>query len=331
MRVAAPSWRALAGWFAKGGVSALLAWFVIARFDLSGLRDSLAAASDSALALAFAAFLLIPLLGGLRWWTVLRGLGERCRLGEVMALFSVATVAGQVLPSIAGDGVRVWLAARHGLAVRAALHSVLLERVGMVLALLALALATAPLLTERFGNEGQVWLCAALLAAGLAGLGVLMAADLLPFPARHWRLARGIADTAASTRALVLSRWGFFAAAVSLLSNLHFTLTAVLLGHALGLPASATDFLAVMPVVTLATTLPISLGGWGVREGILVFLLGRLGVPAGEALAFSLAFGAGGVLCGLPGLAAWWLAGCVRATASHKTRRSERRGSCAPL
>jgi hypothetical protein len=58
----------------------------------------------------------------------------------------------------------------------------------------------------------------------------------------------------------------------------------------------------------LATTLPISFGGWGVREGVLVLLLGRLGVPAAQALSVSLLFGVFGIVSLLPGLLIWALA-----------------------
>ena len=80
---------------------------------------------------------------------------------------------------------------------------------------------------------------------------------------------------------------------------------AFLLGQALGVKATGWDFLAIMPAVTLATTLPISLGGWGVREGAFVLLLGRVGVPAAEALSLSLLFGLFSMVSGFPGLLAW--------------------------
>jgi uncharacterized membrane protein YbhN (UPF0104 family) len=113
---------------------------------------------------------------------------------------------------------------------------------------------------------------------------------------------------APATSRLMFSGWGTGLALTSFATNLNFAVAAFLLGRALGLPTTFSDFLAFMPAVILATTLPVSFGGWGVREGLLVVLLGRVGVPAADALALSLLFGAGNALCGLPGLAAWLLA-----------------------
>jgi uncharacterized protein (TIRG00374 family) len=293
------------GFVAKAIVSALVVSFIIARVDLAGVGLRLAAASPPRLALALAAFLLIPLLGGLRWWLALRGIGARARLSEITVLFSTAAMVGQVLPSIVGDGVRVWLAARNGHGVGASVQSVLLERVFMVVTLLALSLLTAPLLAARTGYSGPIWLSAALFLVGIGAFAVLLAADQAPgFLARR-KAWRRLADGAAAARRLTLSRWGAYLACTSVLGNLNFALAAFLLGSALDVQASAWDMIAIMPAVTLATTLPISLGGWGVREGALVLLLGRLGVPATQALSLSLLFGAFGIVSGLPGLLVW--------------------------
>lgn len=315
MGLASPSWRARLGLAAKLAVSAGVVWYVLGRVDYAGLHASLARATPASLSLAFVAFLLIPPLGGLRWWAALRGLSQPARLSETTVLFSTATVAGQVLPSVAGDAMRVWLLARRGHALPAALRSVLLERVFMLLSLLLLAMATAPLLAARTGVTGPSWAAAALFAAGAAGLGALMAADALPVRHIAWRPWQAMVDGAPQTRNLVLSRWGLLLGVASLTSNLNFVAAAYLLGNALGLPVPLVDFLAVMPAVTLATTMPISLGGWGVREGVLVLLLGRMGVAASDALALSLLMGVFGILCGGPGLLAWCLEGRSMPTA----------------
>jgi uncharacterized membrane protein YbhN (UPF0104 family) len=309
MRTGRPGWRTILGIAGKLVVSGGAVGLIAMRVDLSGLRGSLAAASLPALALALAAFLLIPLLGGLRWWCVLRGLGARDRAANVTALFSAAMVVAQVLPSVAGDGFRIWQTVRRGHPVGTAVRSVLLERVLMLLALLAIAVATAPLLAARTGYQGAVWLCAALFAAGLGGLGLLALADVLPAPSFARPALRPLAQGAAALRRLLLSRWGVAALATGLLANLVFTLAASLLAQALGLAAGLLDFLAIMPAVTLAATVPLSFGGWGLREGALILLLGRLGVPAGDALALSLLYGLGSLLCGLPGLLAWTVEG----------------------
>jgi hypothetical protein len=104
----------------------------------------------------------------------------------------------------------------------------------------------------------------------------------------------------------MLTRWALLTLFVCLLSNLNFVLAYCSLALALHIAVPPIDLLAFVPLVTVATALPISLGGWGVREGLLVLLLGKVGVPASEALILSLMYGFCSAASGLPGLLGWW-------------------------
>lgn len=55
----------------------------------------------------------------------------------------------------------------------------------------------------------------------------------------------------------------------------------------------------------LAAVLPISVAGWGVREGAMVVSLGWLNVPADAALAISISIGLLQLLVAVPGGALW--------------------------
>jgi hypothetical protein len=52
---------------------------------------------------------------------------------------------------------------------------------------------------------------------------------------------------------------------------------------------------------------PISIGGWGLREVVVITLLGHHGVPPDKALLFSVCFGLAGAVGSLPGALAWLL------------------------
>jgi len=57
--------------------------------------------------------------------------------------------------------------------------------------------------------------------------------------------------------------------------------------------------------VVLAQVLPISVGGWGVREAAAVALLAMAGVDAASALLVSITFGVLIFLATLPGILFW--------------------------
>jgi hypothetical protein len=60
-----------------------------------------------------------------------------------------------------------------------------------------------------------------------------------------------------------------------------------------------------MPPVMLATTLPVSFNGWGVRELAMIYVLKSANIPSGTALALSIQFGIIGILLWTIGLIFW--------------------------
>ena len=60
-----------------------------------------------------------------------------------------------------------------------------------------------------------------------------------------------------------------------------------LLARAIGINLSLLVFFAIIPLVYVAIVLPISLGGLGVREGMLTFLLAQFGVTTSDAVMLS--------------------------------------------
>ena len=82
---------------------------------------------------------------------------------------------------------------------------------------------------------------------------------------------------------------------VTLLTSLAAHVMAVLIffvsAHGLGIGFSLIDALLFGPVILLATMLPISLGGWGLREAAAIVVLPVAGVTAEQALAMALMFG----------------------------------------
>lgn len=321
------SWSAWGGFLAKLAFSAACLGWVAHRVDPAALWRSLQDASPAWLAFGFLLFLLAIPAGGLRWWVALRALGQRVALGRLTGLFWIVTAMSQFLPAVAGDAARVWLGARAGLPLSAALNSTVLERVAMLLVLVLIVAAATPL-SARFvmppagsgGIQPLTW-AVPLALAGLAGVAVLARADAalrrlpvnarLAGPARH--VVAALSALSADTRRLAWSPWTLPMLALCLVGHLNFVAAAWALGRGLGLGLPAPAYLAFIPLVIAVTILPISVGGWGLREGLLVGLMTRAGVPAETALAFSLLFGATSTAASLPGLVLWWRAAPSRA------------------
>jgi hypothetical protein len=74
----------------------------------------------------------------------------------------------------------------------------------------------------------------------------------------------------------------------SLVFNLLQISANVLVGQALVLQVSAWTFFLFVPVATAALLVPITISGFGLREGIYIGLFGQVGVNQAQATALSL-------------------------------------------
>jgi hypothetical protein len=106
-----------------------------------------------------------------------------------------------------------------------------------------------------------------LLGLGSAKFGSLAQALSLG-PGQRWRWTAGLFLSWFIQMASIVEIW--------------------LLGKALGVATPLLAYAVVVPLVTLMTVLPISISGVGVREGGLLILLGRVGVPSAGAVALGM-------------------------------------------
>ena len=79
------------------------------------------------------------------------------------------------------------------------------------------------------------------------------------------------------------------------------------LGRAQGLLLPVADAATLFTVMISVALVPISIGGWGLREVAVISLLGHHGVPPDKALLFSVCFGLALAVGSLPGALAWLL------------------------
>lgn len=237
-----------------------------------------------------------------RWGLVSRRLGTPLSFPLALRLTYIGLFFGQILPgTVGGDAARGWLAYRAGLPLGAVASSIFLDR---VMGLIGLSVLVVGAMAWFVGvaSAGMAWLPAAVIVALVAGLALLLALDRLPLPAA---LRRGRALAALGLipriRHILWSRAAAAALAVSVAVHLATVLAVSLLAYGLNLPVGLFNCLLVVPIAVLMSTLPISLGGWGVRDGAMVAGFGLLGVGASEALLLSVLFGVILMLAAMPG------------------------------
>ena len=244
-------------------------------------------------------------IGTIRWQAVLFALKETLPWGQIFRFMYIGGFFNQTLPSsVGGDAVRGYMAYKSGQSVRGAVNGVLLDRVITVFSLIFLSLIMSVLgASELKGGEwfrNGVWLVWGL---ALGGVAVLMVLDRLPARLSHLSFVRGMAALASDTRALFLrAPHNGLVALIGVVGHANISVLIFTLAMGLGLDVTLANCLLLFPPVLLIQTLPISVAGWGVREGAMVAMFALVGVPAEGVLAMSILFGLVLIIMSLPGL-----------------------------
>jgi uncharacterized membrane protein YbhN (UPF0104 family) len=321
------------GWFlAKAAISVAFLFYATRKIDLTSFTADVRALNPSWLFLGLAQMLLIPILGGARWRLVLHALGSSIGVLRSTRLFWIGMIFSQVLPSTSGgDAIRIVLAWRGGVPFARSAHSVILERLAMLSTLIALVAFMQLLGGDRTNIPGAAWFGSLLLCGASAGILLVTFGDALVARLPSWKALRALAELSSDARKLLLSVSSARLAGLSLLTHLNIAIACLWLGRAIGLHLSILDYLFYISLITLITSLPLSIGGWGIREGAVVTLFGNAGVLAHSALAFSILFGLsiGAIsVMGLPFVSLKEASQPVGEDASDTPNRGERKLPC---
>ena len=291
----------LARTFLSFGLLGLIAW----KIPPLAVGQALARFPTSGLLLGLLVTTLQLLVGVLRWYRLLARTGERVRYRDLLLDHLVASAYNMVLPSaMGGDVVRAYRGGRRLEKPHRAWSTTLLERVVGIMCLALLALPGIALVPGAAALRGPS------LALVLGGVIVLVTAKApLRFLARR-ALARaprlsalsdGVADDLEGPLATSGARaeaffWTLLYQALGL-----SILTAVVMPS--GDTALILALYTALPIIVIASMIPISIAGLGLRESLFVLVLGRLGVDEPTALALALLWLGTYVLLALVGVA----------------------------
>lgn len=230
-----------------------------------------------------------------RWHRLLKSQGVSVPAGRIHAIFWVGHFYNSFLPGgIAGDGVRLFYVWRQQPGKRAAAAAAgVADRAvgfGALLALAALALAVH-LVINGGGTELQ-W----LLAVSAGSLGFIFAAAWFFVRSDSWFSGAGkfswgqrvIALRSAVNAILTFRAELAVASVISVTVWLIDFVSLWLLARAVGLIVGPLEMCVAAAAAYVVASLPISVGGHGVREGTLVAVLGWLGIGSGQAAAVPL-------------------------------------------
>jgi uncharacterized membrane protein YbhN (UPF0104 family) len=298
----ASGWLWLAG---KIVISLAILAFALSRIDLSRVAEAMSRLSPWAYLLSLAAMMSATLLAALRWSLLTRRLTATISIGEAIELYLAALFVGQALPSTLGmDAVRAWAASRRHKPASEVVGAIMLDRAYGMAGLAVLILLGAPRLLTMgnlaIGESAAIAAGVVILGAvgGIGAVALLLRANVTGPLARVQKVARSMLTA-------LLSPYGAAVAPLSVVVHALLTGSVILIADGLGAPINAADAFATVPAAMLISTIPVSINGWGLREGAMIACLALAGVRADDAFALSILFGIGQFLTALPGAAYW--------------------------
>lgn len=280
----------------------LVIGFVIRSIDSGELWQELARFSPYVMVPALALTVFQVALSAWRWRYTVERLGLPLAYGVAVREYYLATFLNQVLPGgVLGDVNRAW---RHGSGAGerlSAVHGVAIERLSgqLVLALVVVMsgswLLGSGRVTADHLNDG-LWLGAGVIGVFFAlwlalktGLAVYL--QRLRQDLYESLLNRTVLPVQIGSSLLVLASYlGVFLCLAWGAGYIEST-------------ESAAIIVSLGSILLLSMVVPLTVAGWGIREGAAALLWPMAGLPAEQGVALSVGYGALVLVSSLPGAA----------------------------
>jgi uncharacterized membrane protein YbhN (UPF0104 family) len=261
------------------GVTVL--WFLGRRVGAAPFEDGLRAVTWQAVVAAVTLTVLTTVCSAWRWRVVARALGANIELPGATGAYYRSLFLNSVLPGgVLGDVHRAVTHGRRAGDVARGVRAVAWERLyGQVIqalvtavVLLTLPSPVRPALPYVLAGVAGVAGCAVLIVRGAARRG-------------RSQLARAVRAISADLRRGLLAPgvWPQLTVASVLVVAGH-TATFVIAARVAGSTAPLGELVALLMVVQTAVVIPLSIGGWGLREGTAAWAFAAAGLGAASGV-----------------------------------------------
>ena len=248
-----------------------------------------------------AASVLVQVIAGVRWAALARPLGFLRPRRFFIWRFSEGMFFSLCLPSsIGGDVIKAYRVGDTTSRRLLAGCSVLADRLTGLAALGVLAGTALATGEYRLGLAAALGVALVLLAGvlvafwlGLQSIDRIM--NLLPESHRARAFLAQLLPY--QQRPLLITQ----AVGWSFLVQMGGAVVVALMARTLQVELPLVVWFSVVPLVALLMVLPVSIGGFGMRENAMEMLLGKYGVAKDQAIAVALLWGLGAILTGLVG------------------------------
>lgn len=277
-------------------VAISILYFIYSNFPLSDVIKVLSGANIGIVALSATLPFISYMTASYRLWQLVLNQGVKMTFFKIFEINLATIFYGLFLPggNMAGGAVRVYKISGQDRRVAETLASITFDRV-----LATLALIIVGILFWIINKPSNSSFLVSVMISGVVVIVILQIAVWSRYisalnnsiyinkksfiPSKIKRLLR----TVSNYRELSVHRY-LILLAISIGSQFIGILSYYLLAKSIGIDVSFAAMGWVRSAVILVTMIPVSISGFGLREGALLYLLHSYGVAADKTLAFSL-------------------------------------------
>jgi len=255
----------------------------------------------------FLTFILSFLINvqAIRWWLIGKKLGFKWGIFTAIELAYIGNFFNQILPgSTGGDVVRAWALKKANIPIELALSSIIIDRISALIAISLIFVCGSPVLYKFFDVEFTINKYIFLLIVLCAAISFMLCIKFQPF--KENRIVKIIGVFIVDVKAVFLSPIDLcLTTLLSLIIQISISYIVWQIALDFGAKFNFLGFMLLWAVVFIISLLPISIAGWGVREGAMVAAFTLLDTPPTIAFATSITIGLLILIASLPGLLIW--------------------------
>jgi len=288
-------------------ITTALIYWIIAQIEITQLLNTLQSTKASYLIAAIAIHSLAFMLFSVRWWYLYHIQDRNCKYAQIVGSYYLGLFFNNILPTgMGGDVVRILRLKGKGLNTHILVSSTLVDRILGLVSILLMGLV-AVIFTPNLDLSADIKMVIAALGIALTLFLIFIFSNCTAklanrFFNRENKFSHFIINIVSTLHEYRRKRTQVLGSlCISFVAQYLIIFCYLLIGASIGMDIPFSIYFTIIPIVFVASSLPISIGGLGVRESVLVSLLLFFQVDPQMAIALSLLYFAIIVLITLPG------------------------------
>lgn len=243
-------------------------------------------------------FAFQSVLAAMRQWLLLRILAPQVSLGAVVDITFAGLFLGQFLPSgLGADIVKFSILRFRKIPTAHALQAITNDRVFTLIFFIILSALFAPLVLSKIADPVYLRVIVISLSLFILACAVILLLQTASVARLvNIRFIKPVLEQTVNFFPQLNKKLMLKYICVSLVTFALMAVSLLVVAAAIEVHVEFSHLILFLPFIVLLSSVPISIGGWGLREFSFILLFGTVSLDADQAIALSVAWGTAGLI-----------------------------------